>query len=126
MKTGQINSLTITEPSPVFIIAEAGCNHNGDINLAKRLVDVAVETGADAVKFQTFVTDKLVTRHVKKADYQKKNTANKKESQSAMLKKLELNREAHKELISHCNKRGIQFLSSPFDLESIDFFRVRT
>jgi len=103
----------------VFIIAEAGVNHNGSLDLAKKLVDVACSTGADAVKFQTFKAKNLSTKSSQKANYQKKTT-NKEESQFDMLKKLELDINAHKELISYCKKKEIIFLSSPFDLESID------
>ena len=121
-----MNSVTvyhkvIGEGSPVFIIAEAGCNHNGDINLAKKLIDVALESGADAVKFQTFVTDELVTRHAQKAAYQKKNTGTGNESQCAMLKKLELSFDAFKTLKNYCEQNGIIFLSTPFDYVSVDF-----
>lgn len=103
----------------VFIIAEAGINHNGNIEIAKKLVDVASEAGADAVKFQSFKAEKLVSRNAKKAEYQK-NTTDKSESPLDMLKRLELDFKNHKELISYCGKRNIIFLSSPFDLESID------
>jgi N,N'-diacetyllegionaminate synthase len=102
----------------VFIIAEAGVNHNGSILLAKKLIDVAVEAGADAIKFQTFKANNLVSKDTKKADYQKNNT-NPDESHFEMIKKLELDEKAHKKLISYCEKKGIIFLSSPFDLESI-------
>jgi len=104
----------------IFIIAEAGINHNGSINIAKKLIDIAVKAGADAVKFQTFKTENLVTRNAKKAKYQKKNDS-KKESQFDMLKKLELNPQMHKALLSYCKKKKILFLSSPFDLHSINF-----
>jgi len=104
---------------PVFIIAEAGVNHNGDLELAKRLIDVAAEAGADAVKFQTFKAEKLVSQNAPKATYQKQTTEAE-ESQFAMLKKLELDLETHKLLMSHCQERNIMFLSSPFDLDSID------
>lgn len=103
----------------IFIIAEAGVNHNGDINIAKILIDTAVDAKCDAVKFQTFKADKLVTRIAKKADYQVTNTGNN-ESQYDMLKKLELNYESHKEIITYCKQKGIQFLSTPFDEESSD------
>jgi len=103
----------------VFIIAEAGVNHNGSIDLAKKLIDVASAAGADAVKFQTFKADNLATKKAQKAVYQKENT-DKEESQFDMLKKLELNIEAHKELISYCSNKKIIFLSSPFDHESIE------
>jgi N,N'-diacetyllegionaminate synthase len=103
----------------VFIIAEAGVNHNGSIDLAKKLIDVASDAGADAVKFQTFKADNLVIQKSKKATYQKETT-DKYESQFDMLKKLELNIEAHKELVSYCSNKKIIFLSSPFDYESIE------
>ena len=103
----------------VFIIAEAGVNHNGSIDLAKKLIDVASASGADAVKFQTFKADNLATKKAQKAIYQKENT-DKEESQFDMLKKLELDIEAHKELISYCSNKKIIFLSSPFDHESIE------
>lgn len=102
----------------VFIIAEAGVNHNGSIKLAKQLVDTAVEAGADAVKFQTFKTENLVAKHTPKADYQRNNTEND-ESQFDMIKKLELDINTHKELINYCKEKNIMFLSTPFDLESI-------
>ena len=103
----------------VFIIAEAGVNHNGSLDLAKKLVDLACSAGSDAVKFQTFRAKNLSTKSSQKANYQKKTT-NKEESQFDMLKKLELDKNAHKELISYCKKKEIIFLSSPFDIESID------
>lgn len=105
--------------SKVFIIAEAGVNHNGDINIAKKLVDVAVEAGADAIKFQTFKAEELVCKNAKKAEYQKQYTE-KDESQLDMLKKLQLDFDKHKELVNYCNSKGIMFLSTPFDLKSID------
>jgi N,N'-diacetyllegionaminate synthase len=102
-----------------MIIAEAGVNHNGDIVLAKRLVDAAVEAGADLVKFQTFSADRLVTRTAGKADYQTQVTdAN--ETQHAMLRRLELSKEMHEELIAHCLSRKIGFFSTGFDIESIN------
>jgi N,N'-diacetyllegionaminate synthase len=103
----------------VLIIAEAGVNHNGDICLARQLVDAAADAGADCVKFQTFVADKLVTTHAKKADYQIQ-TSGAGESQHAMIRKLELTREMHEVLIGHCKSRGIRFFSTGFDPESID------
>ncbi len=102
-----------------FIIAEAGVNHNGSVETAKIMIDEAANFGADAIKFQTFRADTLVSKFADKAEYQKETT-NKKESQYEMIKKLELDIDAHKELIYYCNKRGIKFLSSPFDLDSID------
>lgn len=103
----------------IFIIAEAGVNHNGKIELAYKLIDVAKEAGADAVKFQTFTADTSVTKTAKKAGYQNKTT-DKKETQYEMIKKLELNEQQHKKLISYCNNKNIQFLSSPFDFASIE------
>jgi len=103
----------------VFIIAEAGVNHNGDIELAKKLIDVAVESGADAVKFQTFKAENLVSKHAEKAEYQKVTT-DKNESQYDMIKKLELDMPTHQELMAYCAEKKILFLSTPFDLESID------
>lgn len=102
----------------VFIIAEAGVNHNGNIELAKKLIDVACEAGADAIKFQTFQTEKLVTKKARKADYQQANTGSS-ESQFEMIKKLELDLTAHKTLIEYCKMRNIIFLSTPFDIGSI-------
>lgn len=103
----------------VFIIAEAGVNHNGDIELAKKLIDKASEAGADAVKFQSFKAEKLVTKNAKKAQYQEETTG-KEENQFAMIKKLELDYKKHEELMNYCQLKNIMFLSSPFDLESID------
>jgi N,N'-diacetyllegionaminate synthase len=103
----------------VLIIAEAGVNHNGDINLARQLIDVAAEAGADLVKFQTFIADKLVTTQAVKADYQNQTT-DASESQHAMIRKLELTRDMHVSLIEYCESQGIQFFSTGFDPESID------
>ncbi len=103
----------------VMIIAEAGVNHNGSVALAEKMIDAAVEAGADAVKFQTFRAQKLVTAEARMAAYQKRNTG-KEESQYAMLKRLELDREAHERLMRRCEERGVIFMSTPFDLESID------
>lgn len=102
-----------------LIIAEAGVNHNGDIALAKKLIDVAAEAGADIVKFQTFKADRQVVRNVGKADYQKLTTDGV-ESQHEMLRRLELTADMHTELIAHCNARKITFLSTGFDIESVD------
>ncbi len=104
--------------SPVFIIAEAGVNHNGDLQLARKMIAAAAEAGADAIKFQSFRAEKLVTREAMKAEYQKINTGDDRETQYEMLKKLELNEEEHKELMEHCRRMKILFLSTPFDLES--------
>mgnify|MGYP006093117681 CR=1 FL=1 len=103
----------------VFIIAEAGVNHNGSVELAYKLIDIAVEAGADAVKFQTFKAENLVTKSADKADYQKQTT-DESESQFEMIKKLELDIEIHKKLIKYCNEKDIMFLSTPFDHDSID------
>ena len=104
----------------VYIIAEAGVNHNGDLDIAFKMVDVATEVGVDAIKFQTFKTEDLVCTTAPKAEYQK-NTTYTAESQFEMIKKLELDRNAHYRLKDYCDSKNIQFLSSPFDLESIDF-----
>jgi N,N'-diacetyllegionaminate synthase len=105
---------------PCFVIAEAGVNHNGDLGLAKALVDAAVGARADAVKFQTFRAERLVTRTAPKAKYQVQTTGEQ-ESQFQMLKRLELDEPSHRALMDHCHGRGILFLSSPFDEESCDF-----
>lgn len=104
---------------PVFVIAEAGVNHNGDVELAKRLVDEAAEAGADAVKFQTFKAELVVSAMAPKAEYQLKTT-DPAESQLAMLRRLELSPEAHRELQGYCQERGVLFMSTPFDEESAD------
>lgn len=104
----------------VIIIAEAGVNHNGDFDTAKKLIDVAVLAGVDYVKFQTFKAEKLVTKSAKRAEYQDKNTKDG-DSQFEMLKKLELSAENHYLLMDYCNKKGIKFLSTGFDLESLEF-----
>lgn len=106
----------------MLIIAEAGVNHNGDLNLAKKLIEQAAKAGADIVKFQTFKAEDCVSIKAKKAKYQLENTA-KDESQLEMIKKLELSREAHFELMKHCKKHNIAFLSTPFDLESVAFLQ---
>ncbi len=103
----------------VFIIAEAGVNHNGSVELAKRLIDVARNAGADAVKFQTFKAENLVSKNAQKAAYQKQTT-DADESQFDMIKKLELDLNTHKELMDYCQKIDIMFLSTPFDHESIE------
>ncbi|EAK0450177.1 N-acetylneuraminate synthase [Campylobacter upsaliensis] len=106
----------------VLIIAEAGVNHNGDINLAKKLIEQAAKAGADVVKFQTFKANSCVSVSAKKAKYQLETTA-KEENQLEMIKKLELSYKSHFELMKHCKKHGIAFLSTPFDLESVEFLR---
>lgn len=106
----------------VLIIAEAGVNHNGDINLAKKLIEQAAKAGADVVKFQTFKANSCVSVSAKRAKYQLETTA-KEESQLEMIQKLELSYESHFELMKHCKKHDITFLSTPFDLESVEFLR---
>ncbi len=103
----------------VFIIAEAGVNHNGNMDLALQMVEIASKAGANAIKFQTFRAETLVTRTASKANYQKK-TSNADESQFDMLKRLELDLDSHKKLMAHCRERQIDFLSTPFDLTTID------
>ncbi len=114
-----IGSRQVGPGLPCFLIAEAGVNHNGDPDLARRLVDAAVAAGADAVKFQTFSAERLATAAAPQADYQRRNTGIE-ESQRAMLHRLELTAEAHRELMARCRERGILFLSSPFDEEGAD------
>ena len=108
----------------VFIIAEAGVNHNGSVDLAKKLIDVAYNSGADAVKFQTFKASNIVSKNAKKAQYQKENMNTADDSQYSMLKKLELDTESHKELITYCDSKNIMFLSTPFDHESIELLNA--
>jgi N,N'-diacetyllegionaminate synthase len=103
----------------IFIIAEAGVNHNGSLEMALQLIDVAVAAGADAVKFQTFKAEKVIAVNAPKAGYQKQTTGSD-ESQLEMIKKLELDETSHIQLYQYCQHKGIQFLSTPFDLESVD------
>jgi N,N'-diacetyllegionaminate synthase len=107
----------------VIIIAEAGVNHNGDIELAKKLIDVAVDAGVDYVKFQTFKSESLVSKFAKKAPYQIENTKDAVESQLQMLKKLELSNSQHFELVQYCKNKNISFFSTAFDLESLSFLK---
>ncbi len=115
----------------VLIIAEAGVNHNGDLRLAKKLIDVAVEAGTDYVKFQSFKAEKLVSKRAQKAEYQKQTTGAD-ESQFEMIKKLELSESDHLQLVDYCKTKNIGFMSSPFDVDGItylnslgvDFFKV--
>jgi len=102
-----------------FIIAEAGVNHNGSLDMAKKLIDVAAEAGADVVKFQTFKTEKVVTRTAPKAEYQSKNTGSD-ETQFEMIKKLELSEADHDVLVDYCTRKKIMFLSTAFDEPSVD------
>lgn len=106
--------------SKTFIIAEAGDNHNGDLKLAFELIDKAIEAGADCVKFQTFITDEIISKKAEKAEYQKKTTG-KNETQYEMIKKLELSFEQFKQLKEYSEEKGILFLSTPFDIPSVEF-----
>ena len=106
----------------VLVIAEAGVNHNGDLEIAKTLIDVAADAKADIVKFQTFNADQQVTKSASKAEYQK-ITTNINESQHSMLKNLELGVEMHSELINHCKKRSIEFISTAFDIQSVNLLQ---
>lgn len=114
-----IDTKRITEHSKTFIIAEAGVNHNGSFNIAKKMVDVAVEAGVDAIKFQTYKTEELILKNVEKAPYQKRTLDNH-ETQYEMLKRLEISKEATKQLMEYCNQKKIIFLSTPFEKRSLD------
>jgi N-acetylneuraminate synthase len=116
----RIDGFQVGRGHPCFVIAEAGVNHNGEMDLALRLVDAAADSGANAVKFQTFQAGKLVTAWAPKAVYQAENTGTG-GSQFDMLRKLELPRDRHRDLAERCAKRGILFLSTPFDEDSADF-----
>lgn len=105
----------------VLIIAEAGVNHNGSIELAKQLVDKAAEAGVDIIKFQTFKSEKLVSKRARQAEYQQRNIGKEDEGQLAMLKRLELSHSDHETLISYCQKKGVRFFSTAFDMESIEY-----
>lgn len=107
-----------------YVIAEAGVNHNGSLDIARNLIDVAAEAGADAVKFQTFRADTLVTRSAPKAAYQRVTT-DERESQHAMLRALELSDDDHQALVDHCTQGRVQFLSTPFDPESLQMLVER-
>jgi N,N'-diacetyllegionaminate synthase len=107
----------------VLIIAEAGVNHNGSIDTAKRLIDAAADAGVDYVKFQTFKADKLVTKSASRAKYQDSNTGDN-DSQYKMLKKLEISEEMHQDLIQYCESKNIKFLSTAFDLESLTYLKT--
>lgn len=115
----KIRNRKIGENQPVFIIAEAGVNHNGSLKMAKRMIDTAKSCGADAVKFQTFKTEEVVTCEAPKAEYQKKSAPD--ESQFEMIKKLELSEPVFRELFNYCRKKKIIFLSTPFDSQSARF-----
>jgi len=104
----------------VFIIAEAGVNHNGSISVAKKMIDAAADAKVDAIKFQTFIAENVISRYAEKADYQKEATGND-EGQLAMVKKLQLSFDDFMELKKYCELKGVMFLSTPFDLPSVDF-----
>ncbi len=106
-----------------IIIAEAGVNHNGDLDKAFALVDYAVDAGVDYIKFQTFKAESLVSKKAKKAEYQIANTGDNDDSQLAMLKKLELSKEDHEQIIAYCKEKGIKFFSTAFDLESLEYLQ---
>ena len=115
-----IKNYKIGENEPVFIIAEVGVNHNGDLELAKKLIREAARCGANCVKFQTFQAEKLVLQNAPKANYQLKTTA-KNESQLEMLKKLEMNVDKYNEIIKCCKQEGVLFISTPYNTEDVDF-----
>ncbi|MEA3351093.1 MAG: N-acetylneuraminate synthase [Chloroflexota bacterium] len=116
----RIEDKNIGPDFPCFIIAEAGINHNGDVQIAKQLIDAALDAGVDAVKFQTFKAEQVVSATAPKAEYQLKTT-NEDETQLEMLQRLELSANEHRELQTYCQERGGLFLSTPFDDESVDF-----
>ena len=122
------NKIKLNDPKHIFIIAEAGSNwkagsYKKDIERAEKLIKVAAKSGADAIKFQTFKAETLVSKSASKAAYQKKATDSL-ESQFNMIKRLELNVDAHKELIKYCDEKGIIFLSAPFDIDSINLLNT--
>ena len=123
LRTVDIAGRTIGPGRPCWIIAEAGVNHNGSLDMARRLVDVAASARVDVVKFQTFKTERVITAYAPKADYQLRTT-DAAESQYDMLRSLELSPEAHHELVGYCQRKGILFMSSPFDEESADFLEA--
>ena len=116
----RIGKTLVGNGQPCFIIAEAGVNHNGDAQTACKLVDAAADAGTDAVKFQSFKTDHLITSNAPKAEYQRRHSEKENESQDDMLRQLELSEEAHRQIFEHCKKRKILFLSTPFDEKSAD------
>ena len=123
MTTVTLHARLVGAGHPCFVIAEAGVNHNGDPALAHTLIDAAVDTGVDAVKFQTFSAERLVARQAPKAAYQRQHTPAG-ESQLEMLKRLELTPDVHRELMDHCRDKGVIFMSTPFDEESADLLEA--
>lgn len=119
MRTFSLGERRVGLGNPVLIIAEAGVNHNGDLSLAHDLIEAAAKSGADVVKFQSFVTEEMVSRSARKAEYQTATT-DPSESQFRMLKSLELSPEEQADLQAHCSRRGIIFLSTPYDRPSVD------
>ena len=115
----QIEQFQVTVDSPVFIIAEAGVNHNGDVEMAKELIASAKDAGADCVKFQTFKAERVVTAEAPKAEYQL-HVTDPKESQRAMLKQLELSLDVHQELFDYARDLGIVCISTPYNVEDVD------
>lgn len=115
----EIDQKLVSESSRTFIVAEAGVNHNGDMDIAREMIDVAVKAGVDAVKFQTFKAEDLILENIEKAPYQKVTTGCE-ETQYSMLKRLEVSKEQNKELMDYCKKKGIIFLSTPFEKRSLD------
>ena len=109
----------------VIIIAEAGVNHNGNIENAFKLIDAAAEAGVDYIKFQTFNSEKVVSKFAKKADYQMQNTGSSNESQLEMVRKLELSVMQHEQLIAYCKKKNIEFFSTAFDLDSLEYLNTK-
>ncbi|MBC8456391.1 MAG: N-acetylneuraminate synthase family protein, partial [Deltaproteobacteria bacterium] len=120
MKKVKIGNRLVGQGEPVFIIAEAGVNHNGELDKAKQLIEIAAEAGVDAVKFQTIIPEDLVTEQAPKAAYQKVTTGAK-ESQLDMLRSISLSFDDFVMLKHYCDEKGIIFLSTPFDSKSIDF-----
>jgi len=122
IKLIKVGNKKVGPNQPCFVIAEAGVNHNGNVDQAKQLIDVAVEAGADVVKFQTFFADKIVTKAADRAKYQKKNIGGQ-ETQWQMLKKLELDKKAFSSLKKYAESKGIMFLSTPYDKDSVDLLK---
>lgn len=116
----KIDDIIISEDARCFIIAEAGVNHNGDITLARKMIDTAKKSGADAIKFQTYISEEVVTKKATKAPYQKRTTSVN-ETQYEMIKKLELSFEEFRNLSDYAKQRNLLFLSTPFDFKSVDF-----